>query len=289
MADLMAKAGVTTPFDLHFDSAPAVYLKTRVSRTDPTARQFEQVAATLHDPSNYVTGLDTPLMQRMADAVEMKNLHMITGDPLRTPTFIYFGNADYFFQTFGSPDFKQNSGFAWQHGDFQPEIVTSWLGLVGPGVLNLGVDDQTWVSHADIRPTIMALTGLKDDYTSEGRVLLEDLDPGALTQTLRAHHETLIRRGQVYSQINAPVGQFGLDTLKISTAALASSSTGDSTYNLLETELTSFGQQRDALAAQIRAALSGAEFNGQAINEQLAKDLIEQGQDLIAQVHAAAS
>jgi hypothetical protein len=289
MTDLMSKAGVNTPFDIHFDSAPAVYLLPRADPTATVTRNFEQAAATLVDPRNNITGQFTPLMQRLADPVEMKVLHMITGDQARTPTFIYFGNPDYFFQTFGSPDFFENSGFAWQHGDFQSDIVTSWLGLVGPGVLNLGLDNQTWASHADTRPTIMALTGLQDDYTTEGRVLLEDLDPGALPQSLRAHHETLIRLGQVYSQINAPVGQLGLDTLKISTTALASTSTGDSTYTTLENELTSFGQQRDDLAGRINALLVGAEVNGQAINEQQAKSLIGQGQNLLGQVHAAAS
>ena len=135
----------------------------------------------------------------------------------------------------------------------------------------------------------MALTGLQDDYTTEGRVLLEDVLPGALPQSLRAHHETLIRLGQVYSQVNAPVGQLGLDTLKVSTKALASTSPGDSTYTTLENKLMSFGQQRDDLALKINALLVGAEVKGQAINEQQAKDLIAQGQSLLAQVHAAAS
>ena len=167
--------------------------------------------------------------------------------------------------------------------------MTSFLGLVGPGVKTLGVDNTTWASHADTRPTILALTGLTDDYTTEGRVLLEDLNPGALTQTLRAHHETLSRLGQAYSQINAPVGQFGLDTLKISTTALASNSAGDATYANLEAELAGFGQQRDLLAGQIQGALVGAEFNGQAINEKAAKDQIARAESLLATVHAAAA
>jgi hypothetical protein len=288
LKDLMAKAGVSTPFTIHLDSAPSVYLIGNPARDAGVTRTFEQASATLVDPTNYVTGLKTPLMQRLADSVELKNLHMATGDPARTPTFIYFGNPDYFFVT-GGPDFQQNAAFAWQHGDFQPEIVTSWLGLVGPGVLNLGLDDQTWASHADTRPTILALTGLKDDYRSEGRVLLEDLDPGALPQSLRAHHGTLVKLGQAYSQINAPVGQFGLDTLKISTTALESSSAGDATYTALETELTGFGQQRDPLARQMIAAIDGAEFNNQVIDQQQAKDLIAQAQALLDQVHAAAA
>jgi len=287
MTSLMAKAGVTSPFDIHFDSAPAVYLLPRAGRTDTVTRQFEQASATLVDPNNYITGQQTTLMQRMADPVELQNLHMITGDPFRTPTFIYFANADYFFQTFGTPDFLQNPGFAWQHGDFQSDIVTSWLGLVGPGVLNLGVDDLTWSDHADTRPTIMALVGLQDDYTTEGRVILEDLDPGALPQSLRAHHETLIRLGQVYKQLNAPVGQFGQDTLQISTAALASNSSGDATYNSLENQLIGFGSQRDSIAGQIDALLLGAEVNGTVINEQQALGLIAQGQGFLAQVHGS--
>ncbi|HSS61249.1 MAG TPA: hypothetical protein VLK30_07320 [Candidatus Limnocylindrales bacterium] len=288
MTDLMHKAGVTTPFDIHFDSAPAVYLLPRTGRTDAVTRNFEQVAATLVDPRNNNTGLPTPLMQRMADPVGLKVLHMITGDQARTPTFIYFGNADYFFQTFGSPDFVQNSGFAWQHGDFQADIVTSFLGLVGPGVRHLGLDNETWTDHADTRPTIMALTRLHDDYTSEGRVIVEDLQPSALPASLRSHHATLLELGEVYKQINAPVGALGLDSLKISTTALASTSESDETYTDLENRLAGFGDQRDALAAQISAVLTGASFKGKAINERQAKDLIEQAQNLLAEVHEAA-
>ena len=35
----------------------------------------------------------------MADTVELKALHMINTDPQRTPTFVVFGNPDFFFQT----------------------------------------------------------------------------------------------------------------------------------------------------------------------------------------------
>ncbi len=285
---LMTEAGNTTPFDIHFDDAPSVYIIGNPARDATVTRNFEQAASTLVDPKNYVTGLATPLMQRMADSVEMKNLHMITGDPARTPTFIYFGNPDYFME-FGGVDFQQNPGFAWNHGDFQPEIITSWLGLVGPGVQNLGLDDTTWSSHADTRPTILALTGLHDDYASEGRVLLEDLLPSAVPSSLRLHRGVFTQLAQVYSQLNAPVGEFGLDTLEISTTALASTSAGDATYASLESELANFGAQRDALAAQIFAALDGAEFNGQTIDVQQAQSLIAQGQSLLATVDAAAS
>ncbi|MFI5283025.1 MAG: hypothetical protein ACHQ0J_07835 [Candidatus Dormibacterales bacterium] len=289
MTDLMAKAGVSTPFDLHFDDAPAVYLLPQAGRTANVTRTFEQVAATLVDPSNHITGQATPLMQSMADPVEMKLLHMITGDPARTPTFIYFANPDYYFQTFGSPDFSEFFGFAWNHGSYNPEIVTSWLGLVGPGVLHLGLDNQTWVDHADTRPTIMALTGLRDDYTSEGRVIVEDLKSSALPESLQDNRNALLELAAIYKKINAPVGPFGLDTLKISTKALASTSAGDETYNRLEKELMEFGHERDALARQMSSLLNGASFRGKAINRERAEQLIEQGQALLAEVHEAAA
>jgi hypothetical protein len=56
--------------------------------------------------------------------------------------------------------------------------------------------------HADVRPTILALTGLKDDYSHDGGLTMQ--------------------MARVYKQINAPVGQLGLASLDISTRALES-------------------------------------------------------------------
>jgi hypothetical protein len=112
-----------------------------------------------------------------------------------------------------------------------------------------GVDDSTWSDHTDIRPTMLALLGLHDDYTSDGRVLLEDIDtrlPGA----------ALIRLGDLYSQLNAAVGEFGIATLRASTVALESNSPGDRDYTTIENGLRWLGVQRDALVAQLRAVLA---------------------------------
>ena len=35
------------------------------------------------------------------------------------------------------------TGFAWNHGDIQPEIARTFIGIVGPGVKNLGVTKPT--------------------------------------------------------------------------------------------------------------------------------------------------
>jgi hypothetical protein len=145
------------------------------------------------------------------------------------------------------------------------------------------------MSHADTRPTIMALTRLHDDYRSEGRVLVEDLKPGALPESLTEDQATFIELAKAYSQLNAPVGQFGLDTLKISTTALASTSSGDKTYTSLEDNLMGFGEQRDDLARQMSSALNAAEFNRHPINEEQASNLIGSAQELLEEVHAAAA
>jgi hypothetical protein len=45
--------------------------------------------------------------------------------------------------------------------------------MVGPGVQRLGRDDAVFSDHTDVRPTMLALLGLKDSYVHDGRVLSE--------------------------------------------------------------------------------------------------------------------
>jgi hypothetical protein len=241
---------------------------------------------------------------------------MLTADPLRTPSYTAFAQPDYYVQDQSSTSgslfscatsmtpsaacVKEVPGFNWNHGNVQPQISTTWLGLVGPGVLAKGLDGPdpvaeaqgvrfgTFADHTDLRPTMLKILGLQDDYTSDGRVLLEALNVGALPFSLRQHHGTLVQLGGVYKQLNASVGQFGLDTLRISTAALESNSSGDSTFTSLENQLISYGSQRNTLTSQMISMLEQAEFNGQSIDQQQALSLISQGQVLLAQVHAEA-
>ena len=119
-----------------------------------------------------------------------------------------------------------NSTFAWNHGGIDPEIVATWLGMVGPGVRNNG-DDATWTDHTDVRATMLSLLGLKDDYVHDGRVLIDQLDASAVPQSLMAHRETLRRLGEVYKQLNAPFGTFAWTLLNVSTKAIKSGSTSD--------------------------------------------------------------
>jgi hypothetical protein len=178
----------------------------------------------------------------------------------------------------------ENPGFAWNHGDVQPQITTTWLGMVGPGVRDDGVDGQTWSDHTDIRPTILLLAGLKDDYGHDGRVLSEALTGAALPPPLKGHGNIFRRLAESYEQINASVGQFGLGTLGISNSALISNDPNDATYNQLENTLGSLNAQRDALASQMIQILEDAEFNGKNIDPAVASSLIQQANQLLQQL-----
>jgi hypothetical protein len=232
-------------------------------------------------------------MKAMADREEMKALHMYTaGDPLRDPTFAYFADPNYFLTDFPASTCKTciNPLFAWNHGDIQPEIANTWLGFVGPGVERNGIDKKLWSDHVDVAPTIYSLLGLTPNWQSDGRVLVQALDESALPKSLKAHHETFARLADVYKQLNAPFGSFGMDTLTASTKAIQTgSAANDGTYTAFDQQLSQLRAQRDAVASQIGAALNGAAFGGQALNERQAKQLIDQAQNLIAEAESLAS
>ena len=249
-------------FDYHYDMAPAVYIDPYNTSLSPSfVRQLERATAQLTEVSP-ITGNTDQLTLYQVDSVGLKALHMITGDPARTPTFVMFGDPDYYFQGQG-PIIQQSPGYAWNHGGVAPEINTTWVGMVGPGVQNNGVDNRTWSDHTDIRPTILLLTGLTDDYISDGRVLAEDLAPGALPPALQSSRFEFELLASLYKQITAPIGAFGQGALHVSTVALASgSTTNDSKYTSYENKLTKLTTQRDALATQIKTALDAAEFHG---------------------------
>src|SRR5262249_60949236 len=155
-----------------------------------------------------------------------------------------------------------------------------WLGLVGPGVRQLS-DDDTWADHTDTRPTMLTLVGLQDTYDHDGRVLLEQLHDWAVPQTLQTDREALRQLGEVYKQLNAPFGQFGMDALAISTRAIKSGSANDdSIYATLEDKLNALTQQRDELAAQMRSMLEEAAFGAQEIEEAQALALIFKAETL---------
>jgi len=250
---------------VHSDSAPTVYVSGNPGPDDASVRQLEHDLANLKEPDPYIkNGQLTPVTYELADPAEEAALHMVNADPARTPTFTDFGQDDFFFTASAfNPSCGGNPcvspGFAWNHGDSQQEISNTWVGMVGPGVQNRGVDSRTWTDHVNIRPTIMALTGLTDDYVEDGRVLTEALQPWAIPPALLGTTPL----ATLYEQLNAPFGQFGMDTLEASTKAIEGS---DSSYETFDSQLTALTAERNALAQKIDTALHDAAFEGQRIN-----------------------
>jgi hypothetical protein len=161
--------------------------------------------------------------------------------------------------------------------------------MVGPGVDAVGVDNTTWSDHTDVRPTTLTLLGLKDDYPHEGRALVETFSDYAQPSAVKKS-ANFVALAQALKQINAAVGPFGLATLHASTVALESGSDqDDSTFTSIESQLTSYASQRDALVAQIQPLLEAAEFDGTPISDSTAQSLIQQANDLLSSVQAYAS
>jgi hypothetical protein len=294
---LQAETGITTVASVNSDDAPDIYLKGNPVPGDPTLRAFQRASGTL-TAVNPISGATDTIAQDMANATEFNILHMLTADPLRTPSFTIFGNPDYFITgstacgTSATPATScvaQVPGFAWNHGDEQKQITTTWLGMVGPGVVQDGVDSVTWSDHTDDRPTMLTLLGLKDDYQHEGRALTEKFTGWARPAAVKKGG-TYLALAQVLKQIDAPLGPLGVATVHASTVAMESGDVNsDATYISIEGQLASFAAQRDALVAQIVPLLEAAEFNGTPIPEATASSLIQQAQTLLSNVEAYAS
>jgi hypothetical protein len=294
---LQAETGIATIASVNSDDAPDIYLANNPGPNDPTLRAFEQASGTL-TVTNPISGATDTIAQAMANSVEFQMLHMQTFDPLRTPSFTIFANPDYFVTgstacgTSTTPQTScvtQQPGFAWNHGDVQPQITTTWLGMVGPGIDDDGVDSRTWSDHTDVRPTMLTLLGLKDDYPHDGRALVEKLEGWAQPSAVKKS-DNFVALARVLKQITAPVGPLGLASLHASTVAMESGNAqDDSTYASIENQLASFTAQRDALVAQILPLLEAAEMDGTPIPESIARNLIRQSANLLSSVQAYAN
>jgi hypothetical protein len=300
-AMIRTQYGDTTPFTVHSDDAPNVYITGNPSQTAPVTRNLEREMAQLHWTNPYTGADQHGIMVALADKTEMKTLHMVTSDPFRTPTFTPFADPDWFFFASNTPatcatdaacafiPARTSQSFAWNHGDVQDEIASTWAGYVGPGVKNLGDTNRIWTDHTDHRPTLLTLLGLKDDYQTDGRAVTQIADENALPVSLRVHGPSLERLAASYKQLMASFGSFSMDTLRASTRALASNSAGDQTYTDTESAIESLTNQRNALAAQIRTGFNQAQFDGVKLSENDIKAWTRAADDLLAQAAALGS
>jgi hypothetical protein len=298
---VLTQFGDSTVFSVHSDDAPTAYVNGAPAQplrdqTDPLVRALEREMGGLNWLNPYTGAVENNIMVALADHTEMKTLHMVTADPFRTPTFTPFADPNWFFFATGGATCatqaacafipaRTSQSFAWNHGDIQDEIASTWVGYVGQGVDQSGIDGATWSDHTDVRPTILELVGLKDDYVHDGRVISEILQgyarPSALKQS-----GSFVALAQIYKQLNASFGEFAMDTLKASTKALASNDSGDATYTTIEGQIQSLTADRDALVAQMIGLLEGAEFKGQTFSDAQAQSLIAQGEALLNQAKA---
>ena len=91
-----------------------------------------------------------------------------------------------------------------------------------------------------------------------------------------------MRLARAYKKINAPVGELGLTSLKVSTKALAGD---DATYARLEDAIADITSDRDRLAGKMIGLLRGAEFQGAWIDRHQADELVEQAERLLDRIH----
>jgi hypothetical protein len=282
---LATEKGDTTPFSLENDTAPEFYVTGNPSAASPPVRSLERDVAGLTADNPYSGNPNEQIANYLADPTEEAILHMVTADPARTPTFSLFAKPDYYLAT-GSTTCSgscvtQNSHYGWDHGDYAAEIDTNYLGLVGPGVANLGLDGSgpaqgpssagpdsgqvtvpgegttgPWLDETDIRPTMLYLAGLTDDYQSDGRVVTEVLaNPNSALST-----PGLTTLGACYKQLNSSVGVFGTATLQADTNAMETASVGDLSYTSTVSQLGQLDLARDDLATSIKGQLDRAAF-----------------------------
>ena len=257
-----------TSFVTHDDSAPAVYIAGNPKQADPATRTLERDLFEL-SVSNPLTGAAGPLVLAGIDQVGMRFLHMGSGDKDRVPTFIIYQDEDFYGTVPPAPNLvpcdsasappcvTEIGPFAYNHGDFQRDIRTTWLGMVGPGVKSLGLSNAVWSDHVDVRPTILALAGIAGDYVHDGRALIEFILPERLPAAVTSNTDDLVRLGALYKEINAPFQDLGLDLLNVSTGALKGN---DVEYKEVENAIVSLTKDRDDLAGRIRSALDAAVF-----------------------------
>jgi hypothetical protein len=280
---IATQTSATTNFTVHSDIAPTVYITGNPSQTSSTTRTLERAAGTITATNPY-TNVNERIDNYLADQAQMRLLHMLTGDRQRDPTFTMFAKPDYFLfagaPNCNSPCISIDPTFNWNHGGISPDINVTWLGVVGPGVRHLGVTGRLWTDHADIRPTLLALAGLKDDYAHQGR---------PITEIMSDAEDGNSRLAAIYKQIEAPVGQLSLDSVRFATRAMLSTSTGDQTYINADATIAGWTTRRDALAAKMIVLLDSTAPGSGEHEDANVGDLMRQARSLLAEVHAAAA
>ena len=173
-----------------------------------------------------------------------------------------------------------------EHQTTSPDSNTTFLGIVGPGIAIKGIQNEAWSDPADTRPTMLALLGLKDDYVSQGRALIETFQVWALPSGMRDSSEQFLQLAQEYKRINAPVAELSLITRRVSAAALAADETK---RNNLQAQLQVIAALRNDLSDAMANLLNAAAFQGRRISDPEARQLVRSADDLTEYVKLLAA
>ncbi len=294
---LITQRANSTTFSVHSDDAPTVYINGNPAPTDTVTRTMEHDLDALV-ATNPMTGSTDKLSKLLADKAEMKLLHMVTSSPARTPTLTMFGDENYFFANANGGACANQSdcifigpNFAWNHGDFQRDITRTWFAMVGPGVQRLGRHDAVFSDHTDVRPTMLALLGLKDSYVHDGRVLSEWIARTALPSGIRQGQENFVELAEVYKQLNAPLGELGRASMVYANRSITDV---DTAYARYLSKISDITNQRNSLAGEIKTVLDAAAFGNRPVDEgsedglgHRARALIDRVKDLTERDHHA--
>ncbi len=295
---LLQKVGNNTTFDVHFDMSPNTYIAGNPAYNAAVTRQMEHDMAGLKVPDPVLGGRSQTLLTAFADRSEQKLLHMTAlGDPNREPTFTPFAYQDFYVETSTSNSTVncnpislcvfEAPQFAWNHGGVANDISRTWIGMVGPGVLNRGVDSTTWTDHVDYRPTILALAGIQDSYVHDGRVIVENLNPAVLPPAIASNLNAYENLVTVYKQLTAPYGVVNTVSLPLSTRTVAL--TDETAYEAAVAWLDDYRTRRDTLTATIKNYIDAAAFSNGPFDPTTAGTYTTAADNMIAEMQTRAS
>jgi hypothetical protein len=212
--------GDNTVFDEDSDDAPEIMIKNQPAPGASTTRNLEREMSGLSefDP---ITDGPLPIADNVADQQELQILHMVNADPLRTPSFALFGNDDFFFDDgFEVPCptpgldagcAQQDGGFAWNHGDDQPQIASTWPS--SESIVGARRCDRSRSLHPCRGSGCPGRPSLSDDYTPDGRAISQIMTPADTPAPIAADPSDYDALSTAYKQLDAPFGEFGRDSL----------------------------------------------------------------------------
>ena len=287
-----ARTGNTTPYSMEADTAPEFYLTGNPGPDTPVVRTFEHDVAGLTASTRIRTRPTSRSPTTWRTRSRKAILHMVNADPARTPTLAMFAKPDYYLlqrRPLGCPCkgqlICQTNGFAWDHGDYAAEINTNFLGIVGPGVKNLGLDGpaarrrapprrEPTAARSRCRQPLPRSVDRRDRHQADhdvpgraaGRLRARRAGhhPDPERPELRAQRAGVTKLGECYKQLNSSVGEFGAATLQASTNAIESTSAGDSTFTGVDGQLRALDVARDQLAGHDQGRAGGGGLPGRA-------------------------